>query len=89
MMDVTADVAIVGGSFAGLACAQAAAARGLRTIVLERKADPGQTPHTTGLLVKEVAAFSNPLLRAARTVFFHTRGLFTAAAWRDLAEAWL
>jgi len=49
------DVEIVGGGFAGLACAQACAVRGLRTRVLERKADPGDAPHTTGLLVKEVA----------------------------------
>jgi flavin-dependent dehydrogenase len=49
------DVAIVGGSFAGLACAQAAAARGLRAVVLERKSDPGASPRTTGILVKELA----------------------------------
>jgi len=49
------DVAIVGGSFAGLACAQAAAQRGLRTVVLERKPEPGAAVHTTGLLVKEAA----------------------------------
>ena len=42
-------------SFAGLACAQAASARGVRAIVLERKPEPGASPHTTGLLVKEVA----------------------------------
>ena len=35
--------------------AQACAIRGLRTRVLERKKDPGDAPHTTGLLVKEVA----------------------------------
>jgi len=49
------DVAIVGGSFAGLACAEEAAARGLRTIVLDRRRGPGDAPHTTGLLVREVA----------------------------------
>lgn len=49
------DVEIVGASFAGLACAQACANRGLRTRVLDRKKDPGDAPHTTGLLVKEVA----------------------------------
>ena len=49
------DVAVVGGSFAGLACAQAAALRGLRTVVLERKSEPGAAVHTTGLLVKEAA----------------------------------
>jgi digeranylgeranylglycerophospholipid reductase len=49
------DVEIVGAGFAGLACAQACAVRGLRTRVLARKKDPGDAPHTTGLLVKEVA----------------------------------
>ena len=49
------DVIVVGGSFAGLSCASAAAARGLRAAVLERKRDPGDSPRTTGILVKEVA----------------------------------
>jgi len=49
------DVIVVGGSFAGLSCAAAAAARGLRAAVLERKRDPGDAPRTTGILVKEVA----------------------------------
>lgn len=35
------DVAIVGGGFAGLACARKAASQGMRTVVLERKADLG------------------------------------------------
>ncbi len=49
------DLVIVGGGFAGLTCAQAAAARGVATVVLERKKQPGDGCHTTGLLVKEVA----------------------------------
>src|SRR5688572_21750830 len=49
------DLIVVGGSFAGLSCASAAAARGLRAAVLERKRDPGDSPRTTGILVKEVA----------------------------------
>lgn len=49
------DVVIAGGSFAGLCCAKAAAANGLNTVVLERKSNAGQAPHTTGILVKEVA----------------------------------
>jgi digeranylgeranylglycerophospholipid reductase len=48
-------VEIVGASFAGLACAEASAARGLTTIVRDRKPDAGAVVHTTGLLVKEVA----------------------------------
>lgn len=51
----TVDLLIVGAGFAGLAAARAAALRGLSTRVLERKRDPGQHPHTTGILVKEVA----------------------------------
>ncbi|MFO0994647.1 MAG: NAD(P)/FAD-dependent oxidoreductase [Hyphomicrobiales bacterium] len=47
------DLAIVGASFAGLLCARAAAARGLRTIILESKRHPAARVHTTGILVKE------------------------------------
>ncbi len=47
------DVVIVGASFAGAACALAAAQYGLRFCVLERKADPGERLHTTGIVVKE------------------------------------
>ncbi|MGZ8620941.1 MAG: NAD(P)/FAD-dependent oxidoreductase, partial [Actinomycetota bacterium] len=53
-------VEIVGASFAGLACAQACAARGLRTIVWERKRDAGEAVRTTGLLVKEAAEILDP-----------------------------
>ena len=49
------DLIIVGGSFAGLACASAAASRGVRVAVLDRKTEPGARCHTTGILVKEVA----------------------------------
>ncbi len=47
------DCVIVGASFAGLACASAAARAGLRVTVLEQKADPGEKLHTTGILVKD------------------------------------
>jgi len=50
-----ADVVIVGASFAGAACALAAARAGLRVVVLERKVDPGEKLHTTGIIVKEAA----------------------------------
>ncbi len=49
------DLAIVGAGFAGLACARVAARRGLRVVVLDRKAEPGAQLHTTGLVVKEAA----------------------------------
>jgi digeranylgeranylglycerophospholipid reductase len=48
------DCTIVGASFAGLACATVLALRGLRVRVLERKRDPGEKLHTTGIIVKEV-----------------------------------
>ncbi len=49
------DIAIVGAGFAGLACARAAARRGLRVLVIDRKPEPGARMHTTGLVVKEAA----------------------------------
>jgi flavin-dependent dehydrogenase len=49
------DLVIVGASFAGLVCARAAALRGLKTLVIEAKTDPGARIHTTGILVKEAA----------------------------------
>src|SRR5208282_4509780 len=49
------DLALIGAGFAGLTCARAAARRGLSVQVLERQTRAGQTIHTTGLLVKEVA----------------------------------
>jgi digeranylgeranylglycerophospholipid reductase len=49
------DIAVVGAGFAGLACARAAARRGLRVLVVDRKAEPGARMHTTGLVVKEAA----------------------------------
>lgn len=45
----------MGGGFAGLACARTCAARGLETVLWERKRDVGDAVHTTGILVQEVA----------------------------------
>lgn len=47
------DCVIVGASFAGLACATALARAGLRVTVLEKKQDPGEKLHTTGIIVKD------------------------------------
>lgn len=58
------DVAIVGASFAGLACAVELANAGRRVLVLERKADAGEKLHTTGLLVKEAVEASALLANA-------------------------
>lgn len=47
------DLAIVGGSFAGLACARTAALRGLKVAVIDSKPEPGARVRTTGIVVKE------------------------------------
>ena len=47
------DCVVVGASFAGLACASVLARAGMRVTVLERKADPGEKLHTTGIIVKD------------------------------------
>jgi flavin-dependent dehydrogenase len=47
------DCAVVGASFAGLACATALARAGMRVTVFERKADAGEKLHTTGIIVKD------------------------------------
>jgi digeranylgeranylglycerophospholipid reductase len=62
------DVEVVGGGFAGLACARACASRGLRTVVWERKRAPGDAVHTTGLLVKEVTDAEDLPLEATRKI---------------------
>jgi flavin-dependent dehydrogenase len=49
------DLAVVGAGFAGLVCARSAALRGLKTLVIDRRPEPGARIRTTGILVKEVA----------------------------------
>jgi digeranylgeranylglycerophospholipid reductase len=49
------ELIVAGGSFAGLTCAQSAAQRGIKTMVLERKPWPGTRVQTTGIIVKELA----------------------------------
>jgi flavin-dependent dehydrogenase len=48
-----ADCVVVGASFAGLACATTLARAGKQVVVLERKDDPGEKLHTTGIIVKD------------------------------------
>jgi flavin-dependent dehydrogenase len=48
------DCTIVGASFAGLSCAMSLAERGVAVQVLERKTDPGERLHTTGILVRDL-----------------------------------
>jgi len=49
------DLAIVGGSFGGLTCAGAASARGLKTVVFDKKKSPEASTQSTGIFVKEIA----------------------------------
>jgi flavin-dependent dehydrogenase len=49
------DLAIVGGSFAGLAAARTAALRGLKVAVIDAKSEPGARVRTTGIVVKEAS----------------------------------
>lgn len=62
------DVLVVGASFAGLALARTAAARGLDVLVAERKSRPGARVHTTGILVPEAAAEIDAPHRLLRSV---------------------
>lgn len=47
------DLLVIGASFAGLACARAAAKAGLSVMVLEKKTAAGAKLHTTGIIVKD------------------------------------
>lgn len=65
------DIVIVGGSFAGLACARTAALRGLKVAVVDSKDEPGARVCTTGIVVKEACDdFDMPsaLMRKVRGV---------------------
>ncbi|MET3494521.1 NAD(P)/FAD-dependent oxidoreductase [Variovorax boronicumulans] len=50
---VKVDLLVVGASFAGLACARAAALAGLSVMVVEKKTSAGAKLHTTGIIVKD------------------------------------
>ncbi len=53
------DLAIVGGSFSGLACANSASVRGLNTVVFDKKKAAESSTQSTGIFVKEI---HNPIL---------------------------
>lgn len=77
------DLVVAGGGFAGLACAHAAASRGLQTVILERRPSVGHSPNTTGLLVKEVADLWDVPRRLTRKI--HGVRLYgPALRWVDL-----
>jgi flavin-dependent dehydrogenase len=52
-MHDTSDVVIIGAGLAGLRCARLLAARGLRVIMLDRKASLAAPVHTTGIFVRK------------------------------------
>ena len=62
------DLAVIGGGFAGLAAARAAALRGLRVTVLEAKPVLGARLHTTGIFVREAADACDIPMRLAHRV---------------------
>lgn len=65
------DLVIVGGSFAGLACARTAALRGLKVAVIDGKSEAGARVRTTGILVKEATEdcdLPSDLMRKVRGV---------------------
>lgn len=65
---VVVDLAVVGGGFAGLAAARAAALRGLSVVVLEAKPALGVRLHTTGIFVREAADAYDIPVRLSRRV---------------------
>ncbi len=46
------DVAVIGAGLAGLQCARLLARRGVSVLLVDRKADPGDGVHTTGIFVR-------------------------------------
>lgn len=65
---IACDVLIIGGGFAGLAAARAAAAVGAGVIVLEAKTAIGAKLHTTGIYVAEAYAADPPPDQAVRRI---------------------
>lgn len=80
------DVAVVGGSFAGLACARRAAAAGLRVAVLDGKKEPGENVRTTGIFVHE-AALEWPLPAHLARRIGGARVYSPSLRWIDLDRA--
>ena len=60
MTALRADLLVVGASFAGLACARAAAARGMDVLVVERDAEIAARLRTTGILMEEAVRWLRP-----------------------------
>ena len=65
---VACDVLVIGGGFAGLAAAQAAAVVGAKAIVLEAKTEIGVKLHTSGIYVAEAYVADPPPDKAVRRI---------------------
>ena len=77
------DAIVIGGGFAGLACAQVMARKGLQVKVLEKKPWPGTRSHTTGIIVRELAdAWSIPARLFKKITAVRLYG--PAMEWLDL-----
>jgi digeranylgeranylglycerophospholipid reductase len=81
------DLCVVGASYAGLACASAAASSGLYVTVLEAKPEIGHRPHTTGILVQEAVAqlpdIPSSLIRPVRGVRVYSPSLRSFDLYSD------
>lgn len=86
MRDGRRQLVVIGAGFAGLACARAAAQRGVETTVLEAQPEPGHRVRTTGVLVKEAAdawAIPRSLTRKIHGVRLYSPSL----DWVDLERS--
>ena len=83
------DVIVVGASFAGLSFASVAAARGLRTLVLERDPIVGGVVRTTGILFSDVFDIMEVpqryLMNAVRRLRIRASGTETVAEFDSAA----
>ncbi len=83
------DVIVVGASFAGLSFASVAAARGLRTLVLERDPIVGGVVRTTGILFSDVFDIievpQRYLMNAVRRLRIRASGTETVAEFDSAA----
>ena len=69
------DVLVVGASFAGVACAIAVARAGAKVVLLERKRDPGDKLHTTGIVVKDALAAIEAIAPLPREIVREVAGV--------------
>lgn len=77
--NLTTDVAIVGGGLAGASVAYALGARGIRSIIVERKSAlaQGASGNRYGLLMPYISASASPAESLYSAGFTHTKNLLT------------